>query len=89
MTTATATREYRARVRCNACFKNSWITAKEGDDCNHHVCGVCGAAEAVDFKRIYIKEPRQNGPKCGAKCQASISGVCECTCGGKNHGSSR
>lgn len=25
--------------------------------------------------------------KCDARCMASKSGVCECSCGGKNHGS--
>ena len=83
--TMTAT-EYRARVRCNTCFKWSWVTAPEGTDVNSHVCGKCGAADAVVSKRIEIRSERLDGKKCGGACQSSRSGDCECSCGGKNHG---
>jgi hypothetical protein len=78
-------KEYRARVRCNSCFRFSWITVKEGYDVNHVTCGRCAKPDAVVCKLITIKAPHA-GPKCGGPCQNSKSGNCECSCGGKNHG---
>lgn len=79
--------EYRIRVRCNSCFRFSWVTAASGYDVNHIACGRCGKANAVAYKIIGIK-PEHAGPKCGGACQSSKSGNCECSCGGKNHGMS-
>lgn len=31
---------------------------------------------------------RVTAHECNAKCMASTSGICECSCGGKNHGGS-
>jgi hypothetical protein len=33
-----------------------------------------------------ILKGRVNEHKCGAKCRTSRGHVCECSCGGKNHG---
>jgi hypothetical protein len=86
MDTMTATKkEYRARVRCNSCFKFSWVTIEAGYDVNHNACGKCGQLNAVVYKLITIK-PEHAGPRCAGPCQNSKSGECECSCGGKNHG---
>lgn len=79
------TQEHRVRVRCNSCFRFSWVTVDEGYDVNHIACGCCGKPNAVAYKIIRIK-PEHAGPKCGGACQSSKSGDCECSCGGKNHG---
>ena len=50
--------------------------------------------ESHDFKcpsckrerRGTVVKGRVSEHKCNAKCLASKSGVCECSCGGKNHG---
>lgn len=81
-----ATTEYRARVRCNSCFRFSWVTVADGYDVNHVTCGRCGQPNAVVYKRITIRPEKDHGPKCGGACQTSKSGDCECRCGGKNHG---
>jgi hypothetical protein len=86
MNTTTEVTEYRVRVRCNSCFRNSWVTVQAGFDCNHVPCGRCGKPDAVDFKRIPIRAEKDHGPKCAGPCQSSKSGDCECRCGGKNHG---
>jgi hypothetical protein len=78
--------EYRARVRCNSCFRFSWVTVASGYDVNHIVCGRCGKLDAVMCKLITIRPERTTGPQCAGPCQNSKSGDCECRCGGKNHG---
>jgi len=83
----TVVTEYRIRVRCNSCFRYSWVTVAAGYDVNHIACGRCGKANAVAYKIIGIK-PEHAGPRCGGPCQSSKSGDCECSCGGKNHGMS-
>ena len=82
---ATMTQEYRARVRCNACFRFSWATVAAGYDVNHVTCGRCGKPDSMVCKLIEIQSPH-DGPKCAGPCQNSKSGDCECSCGGKNHG---
>jgi hypothetical protein len=77
--------EYRARVRCNSCFRFSWVTVAAGYDVNHVTCGRCAQPNAVIYKLITIRAPH-DGPKCAGPCQSSKSGDCECSCGGKNHG---
>lgn len=84
---ATTSKEYRARVRCNSCFKFSWVTIAAGYDVNHVTCGRCNKPNAVVYKLITIR-PEKPGPKCGGPCQSSKSGNCDCSCGGKNHGCS-
>jgi len=44
---------------------------------------VCLCGKHVEFRRVV---GRVSEHKCGAKCLASTSGVCECSCGGRNHG---
>ena len=44
-------------------------------------CPTCGS----DRRGAEVKG-RVTEHKCNAKCLASKSGVCECSCGGKNHG---
>ena len=77
--------ECRVRVRCNSCFRFSWVTVAASYDVNHIVCGRCGQPNAVAYKVIRIK-PEHEGKKCGEACQSSKSGDCDCSCGGKNHG---
>ena len=84
--TTTTTEEYRVRVRCNSCFKRSWVTVAAGFDVNHIACGICHKPDAVAFKFIQVRAEKTSGPKCGGPCQSSKSGNCECVCGGKNHG---
>jgi hypothetical protein len=45
----------------------------------------CLCGKHVEFKMIrgHVTEH-----KCNAKCLASTSGICECSCGGANHGAS-
>lgn len=40
---------------------------------------------AIDLRRV---EGRVTDHQCDARCQASTKHVCECACGGKNHGAS-
>ncbi len=47
-------------------------------------CNNCGAVSHVRAVAGKIS-PRH---VCNARCLASTSGVCECSCGGKNHGAS-
>jgi hypothetical protein len=77
---------FRVRVRCNSCFRYSWVTVDAGYDVNHVVCGRCGQPNAVVTKLIEIKPERTDGRKCSGACQSSKSGDCDCSCGGKNHG---
>lgn len=84
-TVKTAT-EYRLRVRCNSCFKRSWVTAPDGFDVNRLPCALCGEKNAVAFKFITIRAEKVGGKMCAGPCQSSKSGDCECSCGGKNHG---
>lgn len=46
-------------------------------------CPTCGSDRRGTEVKGHVTEH-----KCNAKCLASKSGVCECSCGGKNHGSS-
>jgi hypothetical protein len=77
--------EIRARVRCNSCFKFSWVTVAAGYNVNRIICGRCQKPNAVVCKFITIR-PEHEGRACDARCQSSKSGNCECSCGGKNHG---
>ena len=54
----------------------------QGYDRFHAPC-LCG--RSVEFKMV---RGVVTAHKCNAKCLASTSGVCECSCGGKNHGAS-
>lgn len=86
MNLGTMTKEYRVRVRCNSCFRFSWVTVAEGYDVNHVACGRCQQPNGVVYKLIEVRAEKDRGPKCGGACQSSKSGDCECRCGGKNHG---
>jgi len=87
MDTATAL-GFRVRVRCNSCFKFSWITHENPYAIvNYLPCGRCQQSNAVMYKVIGIRAEKDHGPKCAGPCQSSKSGDCECRCGGKNHGS--
>ena len=78
---------FRVRVRCNSCFRFSWITHPDPRSViNNLPCGRCGQPNAVLYKLIQIRPEKDHGPKCGGACQSSKSGDCECRCGGKNHG---
>lgn len=46
-------------------------------------CFTCLCGRSVVFNRL---RGRVTAHKCNVKCLASTSGVCECACGGKNHG---
>lgn len=48
-------------------------------------CFTCLCGRSVVFNRL---RGRVTDHKCNVKCLASTSGVCECACGGKNHGAS-
>ncbi len=45
-------------------------------------CPSCGGFEKV----ATVNKTRVTKHECNGKCMASTSGVCECSCGGKNHG---
>lgn len=47
-------------------------------------CPKCGGIEKVNT----VLKARVTKHECNGKCMASKSGVCECSCGGKNHGAS-
>jgi hypothetical protein len=47
-------------------------------------CRACGAAR----KAVAVLGKFSAKHVCNAKCLASTSGKCECSCGGKNHGAS-
>jgi hypothetical protein len=47
-------------------------------------CPKCGGFEKV----ATVYKARVTEHQCNGKCMASKSGVCECSCGGKNHGMS-
>ena len=47
-------------------------------------CRCCGKARAARPVRGIVNMHRE----CNAKCMASHGTVCECSCGGKNHGGS-
>jgi hypothetical protein len=44
-------------------------------------CPTCSKSVLVSYLVA-----RESSHKCGAKCRASTGPVCECSCGGKNHG---
>lgn len=44
-------------------------------------CGACGAQ-----RKSVVVRGRVTDHKCDARCTNSKSGVCECSCGGANHG---
>jgi hypothetical protein len=45
-------------------------------------CRKCGKARAAKAVRGTFAPEK----KCNAKCLASVGHVCDCSCGGKNHG---
>lgn len=47
-------------------------------------CRCCGKARRATAVRGKFSAKHE----CNAKCLSSHSGVCECSCGGKNHGAS-
>lgn len=47
---------------------------------------TCGCGAWTYVKRVLGKVSPKH--QCNAKCLASTSGKCECSCGGKNHGAS-
>lgn len=47
-------------------------------------CRKCGAPRFAKMVRGIVNPHRE----CNAKCMASHGTVCECSCGGKNHGGS-
>jgi hypothetical protein len=58
----------------------------EGGSRFYVVCETCkeqGAQRMVEMNRI---QGRKAEHKCGAKCLNSTGFVCECSCGGANHG---
>lgn len=49
----------------------------------HHFGAMCLCGKRITFIRV---RGRVTAHKCGAKCLSSKGHVCECSCGGKNHG---
>lgn len=47
------------------------------------VCRGCGQTNPVKGVKGKV-----TAHECGSRCMASTSGVCECSCGGRNHGAS-
>lgn len=54
-------------------------------DSLERVSFICLCGRSVEFTRVH---GRVTAHKCNVKCLDSTSGVCECSCGGKNHGAS-
>ena len=54
-----------------------------GSDSAERVFFKCLCGRNVEFRRL---RGIVTAHKCNVKCLASTSGVCECSCGGKNHG---
>lgn len=52
---------------------------------NGRVYATCLCGGRAEFSRI---AGHKTDHKCGAKCRNSTSGICECSCGGENHGCS-
>ena len=59
------------------------VTHRTDDSARAFALCFCGKSQ-VEFRRIL---GRVTEHKCGSRCRSSTSGVCECACGGKNHGS--
>lgn len=74
---------YRLRIGCPFCKKFYWMSADNYTDVK---CPTCGNQVACYSRKILPIKPEHGGKKCGGACQASKSGDCDCSCGGKNHG---
>lgn len=74
-------------ARINGKWSCGWMT--DGDEFipfNHNSRANCGCGQSVigvEMKRLQI---RIVDHKCSAKCRNSKGHVCDCSCGGKNHG---
>jgi hypothetical protein len=71
------------KVRYVAPWCGEGRTEEPNNDGSLSVQCLCGGRASFSPLR-----GRVSGHKCNAKCLASTSGVCECACGGRNHGAS-
>ncbi len=77
----TVTDQAVAKCRAGHFVRGTWDDAGRHGGWIYCPCGHRGIAKGLEVK---VTEG-----KCGGRCQGSIGPVCDCSCGGENHGRAR
>ena len=72
----------------NAAFQKQWPGVKGVKDDGYSMrVGICAKGVQYPITRAIEMKRNPSNHQCNAKClNGSHRGVCECQCGGKNHG---
>jgi len=79
-TTRTGSQLVIGKCRNGHSVHGTWVDVKAG--WIHCPCGAHAMAKGMDVKVTETKT-------CGARCTSSFGPACDCSCGGRNHGSDR